>query len=76
MTKARVPADELKKMVAAELIRTVDGHNVSPDCLVILPRRSGWWATLSNRGPRIDEALLAAVGEVGQRLCAGFDLAA
>jgi hypothetical protein len=54
----------------------VDGHNVSPDCLVILPRRSGWWYTLSNRGPRIDEALLAAVGEVGQRLGAGFDLAA
>ncbi len=76
MKKARVPADELKKMVAAELIKTTEAHHVSPDSLVILSRRSGWWATLSTRGPRIDEALLAAVGEVGQRLGAGFDLAA
>jgi hypothetical protein len=75
MMKASVDANELKRMIAAELTKGMAAHHVQPEALVILPKPVGWWATLSRNGLRIDEAQLAAISEVGLRLAAGFDLA-
>ena len=77
MRGLHVHASDISKMIAAELARMDDRDSVPADAVVILPKRSGWWATLRHDGRgRIDEARLAAVGEVGARLLsAGVTLA-
>ena len=74
MPKTTVTADELKRLIAAELEQSSE-ESVEPDALIIVEKPSAWHASLRNNGLRIDEARLAALSEITLRLSAGYALA-
>jgi hypothetical protein len=75
MPKPTKTAAELVELVAAELRNHHDYADTEPSSLVIIDQHPMWHASLRRQGPRIDEARLAVVHEIGRRLASGYALA-
>ena len=69
-----VTRQQLRSLLLAEL-SAVDVALPDSDEIEVIARGGSWHAVLRCTGGRVDEALLAALCEIGKRLQAGYVLA-
>jgi hypothetical protein len=74
MARRRLTREQAKAAVLAEL-SLIDCDPIDFRDIEILGSGSEWRPIVRRTGPRIDEAQLAVVCEVGRRLVSGYDLA-
>jgi hypothetical protein len=68
MSRQFLSIERLKDLVLAEIGQRTDLEDVDRRSVVIHPKGTEWVATLKAVGPRIDEALCAAVTSAGALL--------
>ena len=73
MNRKAKSAAELREMISAEFGKQCP-DSIDRDALIIVPKASGWWATIRQEGARIDEVQLAAVAEISLSLSKTYDL--
>jgi hypothetical protein len=74
MARSKLTREQVKAAVLAEL-STIDCDPLDPRDLHIVGAGAKWRPMVRHRGSRIDEAQLAMIYEIGQRLVSGYDLA-
>jgi hypothetical protein len=74
MERCKLTREQVKAAVLAEL-STINCDPLDPRDLHILGEGTKWKPIVRYQGSRIDEAQLAVIYEIGQRLVSGYDLA-